>query len=141
MAEDAQSVAERAVAELWAPDRATQGLGMQIVKVAPGAVSISMTIREDMANGHGICHGGFIFTLADSAFAFSCNSAGEATVAASAQIEFLEAVRVGERLTAAGRMLWERGRQGIYAVDVCLEDGTLVALFRGRSHKISRSAS
>lgn len=141
MSDDPQDCAQRAVAALYGPDRASQSLGMQILTVAPGAVSVGMTVREDMTNGHGICHGGFLFTLADSAFAFSCNSAGEATVAASGQIDFLEPVAVGERLVAAGRVLWERGRQGIYGVDVMRADGTLVALFRGRSHKIGKTAS
>ena len=141
MSDDPQDRAQRAVAALYGPDRASQSLGMQILTVAPGAVSVGMTVREDMTNGHGICHGGFLFTLADSAFAFSCNSAGKATVAASGQIDFLEPVAVGERLVAAGRVLWERGRQGIYVVDVMRADGTLVALFRGRSHKIGKTAS
>jgi acyl-CoA thioesterase len=136
MTDATQADVEQAVATLWRTDRASQGLGMQIESIASGRVTIGMTVREDMANGHGICHGGLIFTLADSAFAFSCNSAGEATVAASGQIDFLEPVRVGEHLSAAGRCIWERGRQGIYAVDVSRDDGTLVALFRGRSHKI-----
>ena len=81
-------------------------------------------------------HGGFLFTLADTAFAFACNSGGEATVAASGQIDFLEAVRVGERLTATASRVWERGRQGIYNVEIRRVDGALVALFRGRSHRI-----
>ncbi len=136
MSDDAQALAERSAAELWRTDLASQGLGMRLGKIAPGQVSVTMTVREDMANGHGICHGGFLFTLADTAFAFSCNSGGEATVAASGQIDFLEAVKVGDCLTATGSREWERGRQGIYNVEIRRADGALVALFRGRSHRL-----
>ena len=139
MSVDAQHLSEQSVAALYEPDRASQSLGITIVSIAPGAVSVAMTVRDSMLNGFGICHGGFLFTLADSAFAFSCNSAGETTVAASGQIEFLEAARLGDSLVASGRRLWERGRQGIYTVDITRGDGALVALFRGRSHKIGKT--
>jgi acyl-CoA thioesterase len=135
MNDDAQQQAETAVRALYAPDQASRLLGIEIDAIAPGAVTVSMTVKDFMVNGFGICHGGLLFALADSAFAFSCNSCGERTVAASGQIDFLEAVHVGERLSAAGRRVWERGRQGIYEVAVTRDDGQAVALFRGRSHR------
>jgi acyl-CoA thioesterase len=131
-----QSLAERAVATLYASDRASQSLGMRIERVAPGAVSLSMTVRSDMVNGHRICHGGIIFTLADSAFAFACNSHGDNTLAAAASIDFLAPAREGDSLTADARELWRAGRSGIYEITVSNQRGDRIALFRGRSHRI-----
>ena len=95
-----------------------------------------MKVRADMTNGHAICHGGMIFALADSAFAFACNSQGEASVAASGSIDFLAAAREGDELTASARELWRGGRSGIYEVTVTNQAGATIALFRGRSHRI-----
>ncbi len=133
---DRQALAERSARELFEPDRASQGLGMRIVAIAPGACTVTMTVRADMTNGHGICHGGIIFTLADSAFAFACNSAGRPTVAASGSIDFLAPARVGEVLTASAQELWSGGRSGIYEVAIVNQTGARIALFRGRSHRL-----
>ena len=133
---DDQAIAERSVADLYSTDHASQALGMRIVSVAPGECSVTMTVRKDMTNGHGTCHGGMLFTLADSAFAFACNSFGAATVAASASIDFLTAAREGDVLTARGQALWSGGRSGIYEITITNQNGARVALFRGRSHRI-----
>lgn len=138
-AAEAQSRAERAVRALWDGDRASQALGMKVESVAPGAARVSMRVRPDMANGHGICHGGLVFALADSAFAFACNSHGANTVAAGAAIEFLRPAREGDLLTAAATERWRAGRSGIYEIEVRNQDGETVALFRGRSHQVSGS--
>jgi acyl-CoA thioesterase len=136
-AADAQSLAERSVRALWEDDRASQALGMTIDSCAPGAARVSMRVRHDMANGHGICHGGLVFTLADSAFAFACNSHGANTVAAGAAIEFLRPAREGDLLTAVATERWRAGRSGIYEIEVSNQNGETVALFRGRAHQIA----
>lgn len=133
---DPRALAERSAAALYATDRASQALGMRIVAIAPQAASVTMTVRDDMTNGHAICHGGLIFALADSAFAFACNSGGEPTVAASGSIDFLAAARAGDELTAAVRALWRGGRSGVYEGVVTNQHGTRIALFRGRSHRL-----
>lgn len=134
---DAQSLAERAVRALWDGDRASQALGMTIESCGPGAARVSMRVRVDMTNGHGICHGGLVFALADSAFAFACNSHGANTVAAGAAIEFLRPAREGDLLTAVATERWRAGRSGIYEIEVSNQDGEAVALFRGRSHQLA----
>lgn len=129
-----------AVAEsMFARDSASRGLGMQIVRVAPGEARMSMTVRPDMLNGHAICHGGFIFTLADSAFAFACNSGNVNTVASGCSIEFLAPAQLGDVLTAAARVRAQVGRSGIYDVEVVNQDGVVVAHFRGKSTRIKGS--
>ncbi len=133
----AQSIAQRAVRALYDGDRASQQLGMQVDSCGPGAATVSMTIRAEMVNGHGICHGGLIFALADSAFAFACNSHGDRTVAAGAAIEFLAPGRAGDRLTAIAQERWRAGRSGIYEIEVRNQRGEAVALFRGRSHQVA----
>ena len=138
MTETTQQSAEQAARALFATDAASQSLGMQLVSVGPGTASLTMTVVLSMANGHGICHGGYIFLLADSAFAFACNSHGEPTVAAGAAIDFLAPVRVGDRLTATAHEEWLGGRTGIYDIAVSRADGSVVAHFRGRSHRVSR---
>lgn len=138
---DRQALAERAAKALYDPDRASQALGMRITAIAPQCCTVTMTVRADMTNGHAICHGGLIFTLADSAFAFACNSEGEATVAATASIDFLAAARAGDVLTASARELWRGGRSGIYEVAVTNQAGATIALFRGRSHRIGNRPS
>lgn len=132
-----QRVAERAVEALWRGDAASQGLGMQVESRGPGRAEVSMRVRPDMVNGHGICHGGLVFALADSAFAFACNSHGDNTVAAGAAIEFLKPAREGDVLRAAAAERWRAGRSGIYEIEVRNQQGDLVALFRGRSHQIA----
>lgn len=131
---DPQALAEACARALFADDRASQALGMVIEKVSPGRATLSMTVREDMTNGHGICHGGFIFTLADSAFAFACNSHNRATVAQAAKIDFLRPARRGDRLRAEAHERSRGGRSGLYDVEVRRDDGELLACFRGNSH-------
>jgi acyl-CoA thioesterase len=135
--EQRQRTAERAVAALWRGDAASRQLGMQVESCGPGRATVTMRIREDMVNGHHICHGGLIFALADSAFAFACNSYGDNTVAAGAAIEFLRPGREGELLRAIATERWRAGRTGIYEIEVRNQDGEAVALFRGRSHQVA----
>jgi acyl-CoA thioesterase len=132
---DAQEVAEASAAAMWADDRASQALGMEIVDVAPGRAVLRMTVREDMVNGHAIGHGGLTFTLADSAFAFACNSYGRRTVAAGAEIRFRAPTRLGDVLTATAV---ERTREEVVGTyDVEVSNGErVVATFVGRSHEI-----
>ena len=131
-----EETAAAAAAAMWAQDRASQALGMELVSVGPGRATLRMRIREDMVNGHDIGHGGLTFALADSAFAFACNSYGDSTVAAGAAIEFLKPAREGDLLRADAAEHWRAGRAGIYEIEVHNQRGELVALFRGRSHRI-----
>jgi acyl-CoA thioesterase len=133
---NAQRLAERAAASLYSGDRASQSLGMRIDAVAPGEASVVMTVRADMLNGHRVCHGGLIFALADSAFAFACNSHGDNTLAAAASIDFLSPAREGDVLTARAMEQWRAGRSGLYEVTITNQSGERIALFRGRSHRI-----
>ena len=128
--------AERAAAALFGRDRASQALGMRITGVRPGWARVVMRVREDMLNGHGVCHGGMLFALGDSAFAFACNSHNEATVAAAAAIDYLAAAREGDELTAEATELWRTRRNGIYEIVICNQRGERIALFRGRSYRI-----
>ncbi|HEX9707247.1 MAG TPA: hydroxyphenylacetyl-CoA thioesterase PaaI [Steroidobacteraceae bacterium] len=132
-----QRIAERAAQALFDGDRASQMLGMKIESCAPGQATVSMRIRPDMVNGHRICHGGLIFALADSAFAFACNSHGDNTVAAGAAIEFLAPGREGDLLRAIAQERWRAGKAGIYEIEVRNQRDETVALFRGRSHQIA----
>ena len=134
------SRAQTAVESLYRGDRASQSCGIEIVEVAPGRVSVAMTVRADMVNGHGMCHGGVIFALADSAFAFACNSYDVAMIAAGANIEFLKPAPVGARLAAAARELSRDARRGIYDVAVTDTAGELVAHFRGRCARLRAPA-
>jgi acyl-CoA thioesterase len=132
-----QAIAEACAGAMWAEDRASQGLGMTIEHVAPGEAALSMTIREDMTNGHGICHGGYMFTLADSAFAFACNTYDQRTVAQHCAVTFLRPARLGDRLTARAVERSRTGRSGIYDVTVTDGAGEVIAEFRGHSRTIS----
>jgi acyl-CoA thioesterase len=132
----AQQRAERAAAALFERDRASQALEMRLAAVRPGWARVVMRVRADMVNGHGVCHGGIVFALADSAFAFACNSHNESTVAAAASIDFLSGARAGDELTAEASELWRSRRSGIYEISVCNQRGECIALFRGRSHRI-----
>jgi acyl-CoA thioesterase len=132
----AQLLAERCVAALYQNDKASQALGMRVVEARPGFAKVAMTVRGDMLNGHASCHGGLIFSLADSAFAFSCNSHGGDTVGASASMDFLAPAREGDELTAVAVERWRAKRTGIYEVTVANQRGETVALFRGRSHQV-----
>lgn len=134
---DPQALAQACADKMWADDRASQGLGMTIVRIAPGEAMISMPIRRDMTNGHGICHGGFMFTLADSTFAFACNTYNQRTVAQQCAVTFIRTVKEGDTLTAHAVERSRSGRSGIY--DVTVRDGrnVVVAEFRGHSRTIA----
>jgi acyl-CoA thioesterase len=137
----AQAVAERAAQAMFDQDLASQQLGMRIAEVRPGYARLVMAVREDMVNGHEICHGGLIFTLADSAFAFACNTYDAVTVAAAASIEFLLPAHLGDELTATAEERSRAKRTGVYDVVVRNHKGESVALFRGRSHEIGGSVA
>jgi acyl-CoA thioesterase len=122
---------------MWAADAASRALGMRLEHVGPGEARLSMTVRSDMVNGHELCHGGLIATLADSAFAFACNSRGVPTVAAGFDIDLLEPAHLGDLLVADAREVALRGRSGIY--DVTIRCGErVIAEFRGRSRSLGR---
>ncbi len=131
-----QDRARKCAELMFSRDTASAGLGMQITHIAPGAATLTMQVGSAMLNGHGICHGGFIFTLADSAFAFACNSYNQNTVAQQNQITYLAPGRADEVLTATAVEISRSGRSGIYDVTVTGEDGRVVALFRGLSRSI-----
>lgn len=130
-----EETARRSAEAMWAGDNASQALGMRIVDVAPGRATLEMAVREDMVNGHGIGHGGLTFTLADSAFAFACNSYNRSTVAQACEIRFLAPTRLGDVLVAEAIERCREGRDGVYDITVrCGE--TAVAEFVGRSKEI-----
>ena len=121
---------------MYAQDVASQALGMILEQIAPGQAKMRMTVRDDMINGHDICHGGLIFTFADSTFAFACNARNRVTVAAGAEIHFVSPAKRGETLVAVARERAGAGRSGIYDIEVTESiSGRLIALFRGRSHR------
>ncbi|MBR0824330.1 hydroxyphenylacetyl-CoA thioesterase PaaI [Bradyrhizobium manausense] len=130
-----EDVARACADAMWAEDDASKGLGIEIVEIGPGHATLAMTVRPDMVNGQRIAHGGFIFTLADSAFAFACNSHNERVVAAQGQITFIRPGRLGDRLVATAREITRGGRSGIYDVRVTVGD-TVIAEFRGHSRVI-----
>jgi len=136
----AQEIAEAVRDAMWANDRASQGLGMAVLSVGPGTAALSMTVRVDMLNGHDICHGGFITTLADSAFAFACNAYNEVTVASGFDVNLLAAARLGDVLTASASELNKAGRTGVYDIAVRNQHGLAVAAFRGRSYSMKGQA-
>jgi acyl-CoA thioesterase len=127
-------IAQRCFATMWADDLASQGLGMRIKVTAPGCAEARFEVRSNMVNSHGVCHGGYLFTLADSAFAFACNSYNHVTYAASASIEFVRPAHLGDELLAIASKEHRGGRTGIYDVRVTNQDDEIVAIFRGRSH-------
>ncbi len=134
--DQAAARAARVAQAMFERDRASQALGMRIIAMGPGWARLGMTVRAEMINGHGLCHGGIVFSLADSAFAFACNSYNEATVAAAASIDYLAAAREGDELTAEATELWRSRRSGLYEITVVNQRGERIALFRGRSHRI-----
>jgi len=121
---------------MWAEDLASQRLGMVLEDVGPGRAVLSMTVTDDMVNGHGSAHGGFIFTLADSAFAFACNTVDQRSVGQQASITYLAPARAGDRLTATAVERARPGRSGLYDVTVTGPDGGLIAEFRGHSRTV-----
>jgi len=134
MADAAQRTADFVREGMLKNDRASKMLGMQIVSVTPGHATLTMTIRDDMLNGHDICHGGLITTLADSAFAFACNSYNELTVASGFSIDLLAPGRLNDVLTARCAEVSKAGRTGVYDTEITNQRGERIAVFRGRSY-------
>ena len=129
-----QHVAEATRDAMWANDRASKSLGMQALAIGPGTATVTMTVREDMLNGHDVCHGGLVATLADSAFAFACNAYNEITVASGFDINLFAASCLGDVLTATAHEVSKAGRTGVYDIEVTNQRGERIAAFRGRSH-------
>lgn len=121
---------------MFSRDQATQRMGMRLLDAGPGRAKLAMPVREDMIQGHGTCHGGFLFALADSAFAFACNSYDEATVAIGCSIDYVAPARLGDELTATASEQSRSGRTGNYDVRVENQHGQLIALFHGKSYKV-----
>ena len=136
MPEDPQALAERAAAAMYDADLASHHLGIQIEQVAPGQATARMQVRDTMLNGHAICHGGYVFLLADTAFAFACNTYGPTTVAAACDVVFLGPAHLGDELIAEATERRRFGRSGIYDVTVRLPDTTVIAEFRGHSRTL-----
>ncbi|MEM7685119.1 MAG: hydroxyphenylacetyl-CoA thioesterase PaaI [Pseudomonadota bacterium] len=128
--------ARRSAEAMWANDKASKWLGMSLDAVGPGTATMSFTVAEHHCNGHVICHGGYIFTLADSAFAFACNSYNQVNVAQQNAITFCAPGRVGDRLTAHAVEVQRSGRSGVYDVTVTTQDDTIVAVMRGNSRTL-----
>jgi acyl-CoA thioesterase len=133
----AETRARRSAEAMWASDDASKWLGMRINEVGPGRAELSLTVEKHHTNGHDICHGGVIFSLADSAFAFACNSYNKSAVAQHNTISFIAPGHLGDRLTATAREVSLRGRNGIYDVKVTTQDGTVIAEMRGCSRMIN----
>ena len=129
-----QQIAEHVRRGMFANDRALKALGMEVTEIAPGRAAVTMAVREDMLNGHDICHGGLIATLADSAFAYACNSYDELTVASGFGVDFVAPGRLGDVLTARCAEVSRAGRTGVYDVEVSNQRGERIAVFRGRSY-------
>ena len=133
---DADSLAKAGAEVMWRDDNASKWLGMKVEEVRPGYARLSMTVTPNMVNGHNLCHGGLIFTLADSTFAFACNSHNQRAVAAAASIDFLAPAFLGDVLTAEGIEQALKGRSGVYDMKVHNQKNELIALFRGKSASI-----
>ena len=131
-----EEIARGSADAMWAEDRASRALGMSIESVGPGTATLRMTVRSDMVNGHDIGHGGLTFALADSAFAFACNSYNELTVAAGFTIDILAPGKLGDVLTARCHEVSKAGRTGVYDCEVTNQRGERVAVFRGRSYTL-----
>ena len=139
MARDAAEIARLSADAMWSGDKASQGLGMEVLDVGSGWARLAMLVTERMLNGHGSCHGGFIFSLADSAFAFACNSHGQPAVAQHCSITYVAPGRLGMRLVAEARERQRGERSGIYDITVRDETGTVIAEFRGHSRTLPGS--
>jgi acyl-CoA thioesterase len=131
-----QQIADLVGQDMYARDRASQALGMQVVEIGPGRSVLRMAVRDDMVNGHAICHGGLMATLADSSFAFACNSYNELTVASGFSIDIVAPARLGDVLTARCAEVSKTGRTGVYDAEVTNQRGERVAVFRGRSYTL-----
>ena len=136
MPEDPQALAQRSVKAMYDADLASRHLGIQISDVAPGRATARMLVRDTMLNGHAICHGGYVFLLADTAFAFACNTYGPTTVAAACDVVFLGPAHLGDELIAEATERHRFGRSGIYDVTVRRPDTTVIAEFRGHSRTL-----
>jgi len=132
-----QALAEAVGREMYERDRAAQALGIALEEIRPGYARMRMTVRNDMVNGHDVCHGGLTFALADTAFAYACNSHNHVTVAQAATIEFLAPGKLGDTLTAIGEERHMRGRNGVYDIAVTNQRGEAIALFRGKSFRLT----
>ena len=139
MADNPGEIARLSAKAMWADDHASQGLGMEVLEVGPGFSRLAMTVTQRMLNGHGSCHGGFIFTLADSAFAFACNSHGQPAVAQHCSITYVAPGQLGMRLVAEARERQRGERSGIYDITVRDQTGTVIAEFRGHARVLPGS--
>lgn len=133
---DEQERAQRSAEVLFASDHAARHLGIELKDIGPGRAQLQMRVLQNMLNGHASCHGGFLFTLGDAAFAFACNSFNQVAVASSASIEFLSPAYLDDLLTAEASMQYQGGRSGLYDVLISNERGERIALFRGRSQRL-----
>ena len=131
-----QQIADAVAVGMMAKDRASRGLGLRVTQISPGSAQIEMLVRDDMLNGFDICHGGFITLLADSAFAFACNSYNELTVASGFAVDLLAPGRLGDVLTATCHEVSKAGRTGVYDCEVTNQTGLRIAVFRGRSYTV-----
>ena len=131
-----QQLAQAASEALHEQDFAAQMMGIEIIETTPGRAVLKMTVRPDMSNGHGMCHGGMIFTLCDTAFAHACNNTNKNTVASGCSIDYMAPGHLGDVLTATAQERSRTGRVGVYDIEVTRTDGTLVAVFRGKSYQI-----
>lgn len=131
-----QEVAAASAEAMWQGDHASQRLGMTLDHIAPGEATMSMTITEAMSNGQGNCHGGYMFTLADSAFAFACNSYNQLAVAQNCSISYLQPGRIGDRLIATAVEVSRKGRSGIYDIRLTNQNGDHIGEFRGHSRTV-----
>ncbi len=134
--ETAQDTAQASAEAMWADDKAPRALGIELVAIGPGSAEVAMTVTEMMTNGHGMCHGGYIFLVADTAFAYACNSHGQRNVAQHCMVTFISPGKLGARLTAVARECQRSERSGITDVTVIDESGVVVAEFRGHSRAI-----
>ena len=134
--EQALALAKASAAALWDDDKTTQSLGMQLESVTPGECTLSMRVTNNMCNGHSTCHGGFLFTLADSAFAFACNSYNQRAVAQHCNISFINPAFANDVLTARACEVSRSGRNGIYDIVITNQDDIMIAQFRGNSRTI-----
>ncbi|MGJ4860587.1 hydroxyphenylacetyl-CoA thioesterase PaaI [Labrys sp. La1] len=132
----AQELAKACADAMWEEDAATRHLGIAMERVAPGMAVLSMTVRPEMTNGHRTCHGGYIFALADSTFAFACNSYDQRTVAQHCSITYIAPAFAGDCLTATAREVSRRGRSGLYDINITNQNGDHIAEFRGHSRTI-----
>jgi acyl-CoA thioesterase len=137
---DPQALAERVREGMYERDAAARSLGMRFLAMGPGSATLAMPVRADMLNGFGICHGGFITTLADTAFAYACNSGNEQTVASGISVDFMAPGRPGDVLTAAAREVFAAGRTGVYDITVTNQNGELIAVMRGKSYRLKGRA-